>query len=713
MLRNVMPFVLLLVLGAIAFVGRPLTRVSAAPVVAGGNLIDLKSEVPGWDLVIAPVKDRGTYFEGERIEFHVRSTRDCYVFLFAINPDGKGGTQIDLLKPAKADGADFTNFRQVALKAGERLLLTRENADGTRGFLIAPPHGPCVVRVVASTRQLKLDANAIKALKEGKGIPADSKATIASDGEVTPNDEKPDDKPGADEPAAPALESVDLAQLAREGVIATAEVVYRTAERSTGGNDGSVGDDVTGGEGSSELTQLDPNDTILESWLALRDDKATGATFRGPRASRGNVAPPRRAVIYRKPAGAKGVGSFLDIVDNATTVNLPADPDAKAAGEVMDIDAYRRQLKAQDPTVVAVLPPVELIPFAGPSDRIRAVQWNLHNRVTRGADIGYTDSVARLADSIKPVLVGVIDTGIAVDDPSLADALWVNPREKPGNGIDDDNNGYVDDVHGMNPFTKNGVLFPSTEGFESHGAICSSIIGARYAGGRLDFRSIAPNAKIITAVALPDDESWSENANGNEEFKAIAYAVRYGAKVLNMSWGFSPSKNNWSEETIKEYINHPAWEALREEGVILVVAAGNDDCDIDQTPLFPAALPYDNVITVMAIDPAGKLGRVPGRSPRTWVQYSCWGQKSVDIAAPGSLIMGIPGKGQRTIDYGTSFAAPHVTAAAALVWGQHPDWTYKQVRDAILKSARPMESLKGKCATEGLLNLEAALSYAP
>jgi len=95
------------------------------------------------------------------------------------------------------------------------------------------------------------------------------------------------------------------------------------------------------------------------------------------------------------------------------------------------------------------------------------------------------------------------------------------------------------------------------------------------------------------------------------------------------------------------------------------------------------------------------------------MQYTNYGKKTVDIGAPGSLMLGIHQQGEQELGDGTSFAAPVVTAAIALVWGQHPEWDYRMVKRAILETSRPSAHLEGKCATGAVVNVEAALNWMP
>lgn len=329
--------------------------------------------------------------------------------------------------------------------------------------------------------------------------------------------------------------------------------------------------------------------------------------------------------------------------------------------EEMDARAVLKELNA-DPVVLYAEPnyriqATEGSPQTFPNDFDFGTLWGLHNR---GDDGGKEDvdidapEAWRLSLGNTNVVVAVIDTGIDYFHPDLEENIWVNPREIPSNGTDDDHNHYIDDQHGFDfvstdsdPFDDNG-----------HGTHVAGIIGAK--GGNK--RGVAGVCWSVSLMALKilDDAGSGDVATAIE---AIAYAVSNGARLINASWG-TEEKSKALEEAIRE---------AESEGVLFVGAAGNQGND---HPFYPAA--YGSVIAVGAIDRLGVRG-----------YFSNFGDY-VDLAAPGDTIYSTVPNNSYTYLSGTSMAAPHVTGAAALVMARHPEFTSEQVRNILLNSADPL-----------------------
>jgi len=415
----------------------------------------------------------------------------------------------------------------------------------------------------------------------------------------------------------------------------------------------------------------------------------------------------RDLLVFRRSVQTKNIKGPASLLGEMTVVPVAADG-TKAIGGVELIERIRL-LKNSDQTIVAVVPNRQLSMYERPQTPLQPVQWALSSDVNPGVDLNWTQAVPG-ARAISPVLIGIVDQGIHVEDSRLAHALWLNSKEIADNGIDDDGNGLIDDLHGWN-FLQNSHDLSHPKASFNHGTFCSSIIAARPLGQRNDVVGIASQAKIISAVALINDPTDPEKF-GQGDMKAIlasiAYLASQNAKVINLSLGVLVSHDDMQE------INRiPLWDNLEKRGVLLVTAAGNEDNDNDSKPAFPASLPRSNVLSVMAVDPAGQRARQYDDAGKRWVPYSNYGARTVHLAAPGTLIVGIPSSGNTSIGDGTSYAAPMVTAAAALVWGQNPTWDYKQVKQAILKATKPLPALKGLCETQGMLDLHLLLNGKP
>ncbi len=320
------------------------------------------------------------------------------------------------------------------------------------------------------------------------------------------------------------------------------------------------------------------------------------------------------------------------------------------------------------------------------------------------------------SQSGKDFIVAVTDSGVDYNHEDLISNMWRNTKEIPGNGVDDDKNGYVDDIVGWD-FAMNdnkpydlsvdliSLMFGG--GNPGHGTHVSGVIGATHNNG-IGIAGVAKNAKIMALRFI------TEKGQGTTEsaIKAIDYAVANGAKVINASWG--GEKGDEDDTALTESI-----QRAEKAGVIFVAAAGNGransagtgaagyDNDNDPKPSIPATLPINNIISVAAIDVDEKLG-----------VFSNWGNKTVRLGAPGVKVLStVPGDRYQdtVIDIGllgitahwdgTSMAAPHVSGALALAWSDHPSWTYQQVVDAIMKGTKAVSALSGKVVTGGRLDL--------
>jgi len=266
------------------------------------------------------------------------------------------------------------------------------------------------------------------------------------------------------------------------------------------------------------------------------------------------------------------------------------------------------------------------------------------------------------------VVVAVVDTGVDQTHPDLAGSLWTNPGEIPGNGIDDDRDGFVDDVHGADFINNDG----NPQDDEGHGTHVAGIIAAA-ANNAIGGAGLAPQAKIMAVKVL--DSNLAGTAAGLAQ--GIQYAVTHGAKIINASVN-GDGQSQALENAIQQ---------ARAAGVILVASAGNDSRNLDSQPSYPAAYPDDNIVSVAASTQSGAMA-----------SFSNYGQSSVDLAAPGDQIVSTAKGGDYEIRSGTSMAAPFTAATLALMASARPELSGTALRAALFAGTKHPASLNGLVA---------------
>jgi subtilisin family serine protease len=323
-----------------------------------------------------------------------------------------------------------------------------------------------------------------------------------------------------------------------------------------------------------------------------------------------------------------------------------------------------------------------------PNDPSFAVEWGLHNTGqyagTPGNDIGAAGAWQFTTGS-RSVVVAVIDSGIDLTHPDLVANLWANPGEIAGDGIDNDSNGFVDDVHGWD-FVDNDAV--PQDGY-GHGTHVAGIIGAV---GNNGVGVSGVNWQVsLMALRIQDDR-------GAGSTSAMLAALRY-ATMMRRDHGIMivASNNSWDAPAGYSGVVEQAIREHGEAGITFVAAAGNKATNMDVTPQYPGSYDLSNVITVASLTPQGGLAA-----------SSNYGAMSVDVAAPGTVIQSTYKNGTYATLSGTSMAAPHVTGLAALLAAAKPGITVAEIRGAILGTATPLAALAGKVAT-GRLNAFAAL----
>ncbi|MGE0763205.1 MAG: S8 family serine peptidase [Bdellovibrionales bacterium] len=277
------------------------------------------------------------------------------------------------------------------------------------------------------------------------------------------------------------------------------------------------------------------------------------------------------------------------------------------------------------------------------------------------------------------VLVASIDTGVDYTIPDLAPNMWVNAAEKNGQaGVDDDNNGVVDDVYGYNAITDSGD--PKDD--HGHGSHTSGTIGAKGNNG-LGVTGVAWNVSLMGVKFL----SASGGGTLADAVKAVDYTTKMKVDMTNNSWG----GGGYSEAL------YDAIKRARDAGILFVAAAGNSGSNNDLDPEYPASYDLDNIISVAALDNAGSMA-----------YFSCYGRTAVDVAAPGVNVLSTTPGGFDSWS-GTSMASPHVAGVAALLKSANPEMGYAEIKERIIKTASPLGSMRNKVVAGGMVNAYHAL----
>ncbi len=409
-----------------------------------------------------------------------------------------------------------------------------------------------------------------------------------------------------------------------------------------------------------------------------------------------------------KPAQAEGNTNKAGKVPDEILVKFKGEQDVNVI-KIQNKNDFQKILDSynQNPLVEYAEPNYTYQATMIPSDTDYGKQWYLEKiKAPEAWDI-QRDSPG--------IIVAILDSGVDINNPDLVDNIWTNPKEIAGNGVDDDKNGFIDDVHGWD--FVNNVPDPEpkfkpgfTEAGVEHGTVVAGVAAAE-GNNAAGIAGVTWRAQIMPLKVL-DDKGEGNTAN---VIKAIDYAINNGASIINLSFvgsGYSRSL----EEAIKR-----AYDA----GVIVVAAAGNEDSAgdgyfLDATPMYPVCYdtPSDNmVIGVAATDAMDQKA-----------SFSSYGFKCVDIAAPGVGIYStapyyptervggtVFNKYYDGYWSGTSVAAPMVSAAAALIEAVNPTLTSRQVRDVLLNSADNINRLNPTHLDQlgqGRLNVLSALALA-
>jgi subtilisin family serine protease len=344
-----------------------------------------------------------------------------------------------------------------------------------------------------------------------------------------------------------------------------------------------------------------------------------------------------------------------------------------------------RRLLDEDPSVEAVSPNYQReLADEFTDEQHFDLEWGLHNTgqsvngVSGTADIDIDGLEAlRITTGSPSLVVAVIDSGVDFSHPDLADRAWTNPGETgvlalPG--VDDDGNGYVDDIHGWDFCNDDASVYDANQG--GHGTHVAGTIAASVNGTGVI--GVAPNVKIMALKFIKSSGCGFDSM----AIEAIDYAASFGVPVINASWGDA-------------HRSLPLESAIADGNALFVAAAGNDGLNLDSgsNDFYPAESPLANILSVAAIDQRGNRA-----------SFSNYGAAAVDIAAPGTNILSTWPSGQFAWSNGTSMAAPHVSGVAALGLSVAPSLSTDALKSRILARGVTLPGVVGKTVTGKLVN---------
>lgn len=291
-----------------------------------------------------------------------------------------------------------------------------------------------------------------------------------------------------------------------------------------------------------------------------------------------------------------------------------------------------------------------------------------------GADVNVAPLWARGITGSKNVVVAVIDTGIDWTHPDLVDNLYTNTGEIADNGIDDDGNGFIDDVHGYN-FSTRG---PNSSDDHNHGSHCAGTIGGVGNNG-VGVAGVNWNVTLLPVKFLSATGSGSTQG----AIDAVNYARLMKVNIMSNSWG-----GGGFSQALKDAI-----QAANDAGILFVAAAGNDGSNNDSRATYPANYDVPNILSVAATDNRDAIA-----------SFSNYGVRTVHVAAPGVRVYSTTKGGTYSTFSGTSMATPHVAGVAALLLSANPTWSFSEIKTRLIQTSDPVAGLRRKVLSKGRVN---------
>ena len=426
-----------------------------------------------------------------------------------------------------------------------------------------------------------------------------------------------------------------------------------------------------------------------------------GAVATGKRA----FAPNRLIVKFKAtstpPASGAPPGAQAPIVLSTAAVSALNSIQGQAVRSLGNIGAHVVETKQnlgkaidalyRSGTVEFVEPDYQVHAIAVPNDPDFGLLWGLDNSGQTGgipdADIDAPEAWNIRKATDNKTVITVLDTGVDYTHPDLAPNMWKNPKEIAGNYIDDDGNGWVDDVYGADFYWYDADPMDDYLGIY-HGTHVSGTIGAQGNNG-VGVTGVAWNTKIMALKFLdPYGYGYTSDAIAAMDYAAKIKVINNYRMIINNSWG----GDSYSQALYNEI------DYLRGLGILFTAAAGNDNRNTDPSPVYPAGYNLPNVISVGASD--------------AWdnrAYFSNYGCNSVEVYAPGVDIYSTMAYGGYQYLSGTSMATSHVSAMLGLVWSQNPTAGWRKIKSAVLNSVDQVPTLSQQGVSQGRANLFKAL----
>lgn len=283
----------------------------------------------------------------------------------------------------------------------------------------------------------------------------------------------------------------------------------------------------------------------------------------------------------------------------------------------------------------------------------------------------------------RSVYIGLIDEGVMYFHEDLCGQVWDNPYD-PEDGVDNDGNGYIDDIHGWDFMHNDKTVFDFAD---NHGTHTAGTIGGKGNNGK-GVIGVSPNVTIISAKFLESSGSISNAILATDYITDLKLRHNLNIPATSNSWGGGGFSQGM----------YDAIERARLADILFIAAAGNNGTNNDVQAFYPASYPHSNVISVASTTSTDGLS-----------SFSCYGSTTVDLGAPGSGVWSSVMAADNSSGYasynGTSMATPHVSGAAALYKAIYPNATFEQVKNALMSTARPIPSLQGKTVSGGVLDI--------